>query len=655
MASLIPIPTTRASDLLISQRLLDQLRGDQRDLLRIQSQLSTGRRIFSPSDDAPAAQRAILLQRLLEQKQQVGANREASQSYLANTEASLASVGSLLSDVRGVAVGISGNVAGDTERDAAIAQVRHALEQLVSFGNQKFRGRYLFGGASTTTTPFEFQDELIAYRGNEGHLQSFADVDLLVGTNLHGNEVFGAISPEVIGIADLNPDVTAATRLAHLRGGAGISDGSFTISDGTTTKTIDISKAETIEDVVRLIESNPPDGRTITASITTTGLQIAIDAGGGGNLTIQEVGGGTTAAELGILDADGNGTLPIVGGDLNPTLRPTTRLDEILGGTFDKTSGIQIVNGGETFTLDFQTAETVEDLLNIVNGSDANVLAQVSASGTGINIRSRLSGADFSIGENGGQTATQLGLRSFTGQIVLSSLNHGLGVNTASGADFTIHRRDGVDLAIDVSSAPTVQDVINLINNHADNLDPLTAVTARLAEFGNGIELIDGNALGTNSLAVTTNPNSQAAIDLGFVSRGQTQSAPAVTSGTTQSLQARDVNPLETKGAFNTLKRLIDAIEAGDQGQLERAIEMLDVDLNRVVFARGEIGARQQSLDVLGSRLEDEQIELQRVLSVEIDVDLVEAISEFTGRQASFQASLQTSAQTFRLTLLDFL
>ena len=84
-------------------------------------------------------------------------------------------------------------------------------------------------------------------------------------------------------------------------------------------------------------------------------------------------------------------------------------------------------------------------------------------------------------------------------------------------------------------------------------------------------------------------------------------------------------------------------------------VSALDEDLTRLNFTRSQIGARDQQLDVLVQRLAEEDIELQRVLSDEIDVDLIEAISNLTARQTTIQASLQTIAQSFRLSLLDFL
>ncbi|MGH7134564.1 MAG: beta strand repeat-containing protein, partial [Pirellulales bacterium] len=97
------------------------------------------------------------------------------------------------------------------------------------------------------------------------------------------------------------------------------------------------------------------------------------------------------------------------------------------GAAFDQT-GIQIVNGGKTYTVSFSGAKTIEDVLNDINTAGADVLAQINSSGTGINVQSRLSGSDFSIGENGGQTATQLGIRTFNANTALSDLNYGQGV-----------------------------------------------------------------------------------------------------------------------------------------------------------------------------------------------------------------------------------
>ena len=170
------------------------------------------------------------------------------------------------------------------------------------------------------------------------------------------------------------------------------------------------------------------------------------------------------------------------------------------GIVFDRESGIQIAQGNETYSIAFDQAETVEDVLNILNTSAADLFAEISADGRGIDVRSRRSGADPSIGENGGTTASELGIRSFTAETRLNDLNYGRGVDTADGTDFIIQRKDGVELEIDISDALTINDVIERINNQVDNTGD--AVQARLAVHDNGIELYDENAAGTETLTV---------------------------------------------------------------------------------------------------------------------------------------------------------
>ncbi len=435
------------------------------------------------------------------------------------------------------------------------------------------------------------------------------------------------------------------------------------------------------------------------------------------------------------------------------------------GIVFDKDSGLQIANGGQTTTINFSTAITIEDVLNTLNGAGVGLLAQINESGTGIDVRSRDSGADFAIGENGGTTATELGIRSFTVGTALADLNYGRGVNTVNGDDFSIHRKDGVNLAIDISSAVTIGDVLDAINNDAANTGS-AKVVARLAAVGNGIELVSDGPPGVEPLSVTPLNFSEAAQDLGLVPAGSPTSAPAtpgvsatatltvpglnndlvfsatgpgtlvngvqvsfvdtglgagnetvaynslaktlvfdidtatttanrvisvlqasplastyfsaslaaadgapndgtglmnlaataaIDDGVAETLTGKDSNPIEVRGVFTALARLRNALLNNDLRAIGRSIELLDDGATKLNFARAELGARQQSLDVLQDRIESETIDLKSALSLEVDSDLAEAISDMTARQAAFEAALRTAAQTARLSLLDFL
>jgi flagellin-like hook-associated protein FlgL len=758
MAGVVPLPTSRVSTYLVRQRLQSQLQTDQLDIFRLQNQISTGRRITRPSEDAPAAQRAITLQRLIERKTQLQSNVNTGLSYLIATDVALNDVSSLLGDIRGLALGAASTTATDEERAVAATEVDQAIDQLLAVGNRRFRGRYLFAGSQTNVEPYSKSGNAVSYAGDEKSIQNFSDLDVLFSTNAPGASVFGGISEEVVGGADLNPHLSSDTLLSSLRGGRGISpNGALRISDGTTSTTIDISRAVTVGDVVRLIEENPPSGRQVSASITGSGLTLQLDSSGGGNLTVTEVGSGRAASELGIYEPTGVLTNPLVGGDIDPTILKTTRIQDLLGakartriasagdnndllieanangasrngitiqfvddvavgsesatlagntltvhiaagasnansvinainaeGSFtakldptDSTNpaqagfgaitasatgvtaggsgstldlaGVTIENGGQSYTIDFAGIETVEDLLNKLNGSGAGVYAAINAQGTGIDVRSRLSGSDFWIRENGGQSANQLGIH-------LTELNHQIDIPTVSGTDFTLvvdlgnidadPESEYANLAIDLTGATTAQEVIDLINNHAGNNTGGVALQASL-NANNELQIVDANG---RQLEIQVTPGSLAAESLGLVAPGGLQRF--VEDGT---LVGNEIHFADSGSVFTTLLQLRDALSAGDISGIERAISRIDDDLNRATFARAEVGAREKSLEITQRNLEDEDVELQSALSKEIDVDLIEAISNLTSRQVSLQASLQAMGNILQLSLLDFI
>ncbi len=326
------------------------------------------------------------------------------------------------------------------------------------------------------------------------------------------------------------------------------------------------------------------------------------------------------------------------------------------GAAFDQDSGLQITNGGQTYTVSFSGDQTVGDLLNTLNGSPANVLAQVNAAGTGLNITSRVSGAPFSIGENGGQTATQLGVRTLTGSTFLSQLNNGAGASAAtSGNDFAIQLPDGTELQIALGSAKTVQDVINLINNSPSNQGPGDQVTAQLTPSGNGIQLTTTDTTGTAGFAVIAENGSQAAQGLGLIPSGASQSSAATTSGGVQTITGSDVNTQQGQSLFTALINLQNAVQNGDSGGISSALNLLGTATQQVNFAQAEVGAREQALTDIQSSLSTQQTDLQQSLSNATDVDMATAITNLTQIQASFQATLEMAGQLSQLTLMNFL
>lgn len=768
MCAAIGIPTTRVSDMFVRQRLLTQVNSDQLSLFKVQQQIATGRRIQIASEDPQASLRIVSYQQLLARMSQLQVNVNTNQSYLTATDSAMGTASDLLTSVRADVLGAMGTTASDTQRAAAAQQVLAALRQMVDTGNQQYGGRRLFGGSQTAVVPFETTSSgAVRYLGDEKHLQSFADLDLLFDTNFTGQEVFGALSEEVRSTQDMTPILRPDTRLADLHGGDGVTLGSVMISDGQGhTSTVNLSGSETIGDVAAKIHANSPTTRSLDVEITNTGLKITLD-GAPGSLSISESGEGTTAKELGILVSSAGHT--VTGSALAPRLLSTTRIDDISlfgtragahvhysgydndlvfeagaigtdlnnvnivivndssvtpgdekvdwdgttlsikilneqssaaevaaavhkkyqdgeipidcwvdpidarhggegavgpatatltggsGQAMDRSSGLQILNGGESHLVNFDSSVTVEDLLNRLNLSAAGVAASINSRGNSIDVRSRIGGDDFAIGENGGTTATELGLRTFTEQTRLDQLNYGAGIYDGQPngnlTDFTITCAGATTLqiAVDLDGTTNIQDVLDRINN---NLGNTGRILARVAPNGNGVELVDLDGPGT--ITVARDNQSRAANGLGLIDGNDI--SKSVTTATGQAtFQGRDVNPTETQSVFTALVRLQRALETNDQAGIQRGLEMLDAGAEQINFQRAKLGVQQQSLDSVQEREENQQIQVKASLSVDLDTDYAQAVSDFTGRQTAYQASLKAAAAIFQMTLLDYL
>jgi len=281
------------------------------------------------------------------------------------------------------------------------------------------------------------------------------------------------------------------------------------------------------------------DGTGTIAAFTNASFANTANTGGDAKtLFVYIQPGATTAAQamaainatsefsagldIGERDNDGSGTL--LDGFSDPGATAVTSGGS--GRNLDRDAGLEIRVGAQVYHIDLSNAQTIDDLLNQLNRSEADVLAEINAQATGINIRTRVSGVDFSIGEHGGTTATDLGVRSLTAATKLAELNHGLGVHISGDIDFVIRRNDGVELDINLAGAQTIGDVLDRINNHPANSTG-APVVARLSRFGNGIELAnEGPPAGSESISLTVVRNSQAAADLGLLPAGATSSSP---------------------------------------------------------------------------------------------------------------------------------
>jgi len=305
-----------------------------------------------------------------------------------------------------------------------------------------------------------------------------------------------------------------------------------------------------------------------------------------------------------------------------------------------------ITNGMNTATVDLSTAKTVQDVINAINNAGVFVLARISETGTGIDVFNQVSGTSLSIGENGGTTATDLGIRTFDMGTPLSQLNFGDGVTTVSGtgqADLQIAAKNAAIVNVDIDGAVTVGDVIDRINAAA--IAAGVAIQASLATTGNGIRIADSTG-GAGNLAVTIVNLSEAPIDLGLQKS---------ISGTVTELIGDDVGLTRNEGILGALFDLETALRRDDTQGISAAAGRLDILRGEVTRMHGIIGARSQTMATKRAQIEDATATTQVFLSNVQDLDYAEAATRLQTAMTQLQANLQAGSSVLNLSLMDFL
>lgn len=632
-----PLLPGRIPGTLITERLRVQLQNAHRDLTLLQDQISTGHKFFLPSDAPSDAVRTIGLQKLQERKSQMLTNVQTNKSLLGATDSALASLADVLNKARQISSAGIGDSSSVEEKQAMALEVQALIRQTVNVGNSTFRGRYLFAGSQSNQPPFTLMaDNSVRYEGDRQQLNAYADLGLLLANNIDGDRGLGALTTPVG--SDINPALTLQTSLRDLYGGRGVTPGQITValSSPASTQTIDLSRAKTVGDLKTLIENAfTPGDVTVAINTAKNGIIVTPTAG---TVTISDPTGGNTARDFNIV---ASAAASVDSGDLDPRMTIMTKLADLNGGTGigpTAGNGLLITNGTTSKVVDISSAVTVEDLLNLLRSPDLNLSADINSAGNGLAISSRLSGVDFSIGENNGLNATNLGIRTLTGSTPLSSLYFGGGAPVNNGLPLQITRRDGTTVNVDLSGSYTVQDVITKINA----VDPGNLV-ASLNTVGNGISLLDNS--GTGALSVD---GGELGVALGLAGT-EPGSNPAIP------LIGKDVNPLEVHGGLNILIRLQKALETNDNNELVRLNASISAELTRLTQVRGDVGGRQKTLEEVESRLQEEDLQSKQALSDTYDVDMAEVLTQLATRQTAYEASLRAAAQTLQLNLIDYL
>ena len=643
MSSLPPI-LSRSSALQTSDNLLAHLQRTNARLAQAQEQIATGKQVNRPSDAAAKAPAILLLRQQLAGAEQQERDLSHARTTLDRVDHALSEANGILVDAHGRALGEIGLGADAGTRQAAAQEIDAAIAAMLDLANANHQGIALFGGTTGNDRPFEWFDGGIRYTGNGQTLQLDPRTLADQAINAHGIDAFGAVSARVASPIDLQPLATADTRLADVDGATqqGVSLGPVQLTVNGQPTSVDLAGADTLGDIVNRINGAIADIDPAAGDLALTGQGFALTANAGHTISIADNPGGETARTLGLrLDA---ASATDTGPSVHPRLTDTTRLAD-LGTAVDLASGMQITLGEQTRTLDFSNAQTIEDMKNSVAGLNLGLRLQVNDLGTGLDLISTVSGLDLSIGENGGTTATDLGLRSLDSHTRLDEFRQGVGVETVNGeADIAITLADGTRIEVNLDGLTTVGQVIDAIETAADDAGvPAGNLAPGFAAAGNGIVLQD-NTAGGETFRVESINGGQAAEHLGLA---QTGPGGVIDSG--------DQAPVRVEGVFTHLLELRNALHDDDASGIALAGRRLEEDLEALGLTRARVGIQGQRVEQAQQRLEDRKLVDEKMLSELQGADMAEVITRFAQLQQQLQATLAAGAQNMQMSFLDFL
>lgn len=319
-------------------------------------------------------------------------------------------------------------------------------------------------------------------------------------------------------------EVTAENMLNDLNGGRGVRRGAFRITDRAgNSAVIDVSAAVSLQDVVKKI--NTTLNIAVRAKVDGDRLVLTDQTGKtASNLIVQDIGDGTTAADLSIVASVAANTL--TGSDIN-YLGTLSNLDLLNDGRGVRSAGgtdfTITTTDASVINVDTSTARTVGDVINLINTAGAGkVTATVSDSGNGLKLQDNTGSGAITVAAAGSSNAAaDLGILGAgtggalngtdvltkLGTVSLRSLNGGAGLSLGS---IQIVNRGGALANIDLSAASTVRDVVDLINAAG------IAVTASISKSGAGIQLTD-NSGGTGNLIINESGGGSTAATLGLL------------------------------------------------------------------------------------------------------------------------------------------
>lgn len=182
----------RVTQSMLTNNTLRNLSNNYSKMSNYMDQLSSGKKISRPSDNPTIAVKAMGYQSQLMEMEQYNRNINEAHHWLDNTDAALDESTKVLQRMRELAVWASNDTLNEQERKDISVEAKALKEQLVTIGNTKVNGKYIFNGLDPSEEPIiKNGDEIISYPTDTKAVMFDVSAGVSLKVNVDSSDIFG--------------------------------------------------------------------------------------------------------------------------------------------------------------------------------------------------------------------------------------------------------------------------------------------------------------------------------------------------------------------------------------------------------------------------------------------------------------------------------
>jgi flagellar hook-associated protein 3 FlgL len=282
----------RVTSGMMGDNLINIVKRNAEKMLKLQNNISTGKRNRLPRENPVEVGHAIHLNRVLFELGRFETNIEDSKTRLNVADSALASATDILQRVRELAVQGSNGIYTKEDRAKIATEIEELLHELVQIANTKYKGKAVFGGNDTLEDPFRVNITFSKFAGREiiQGVEYFGDMGdqnrevsrgNILAINAPGNEVFWAETSSVFSSVDATDYIVAVDSTVRINGAEVV-----------------FKAGDNIEMIVNRINAA---GIPVRASVNRMNGGLILEASSARDIWVEDIEGGSVMQDIGVI------------------------------------------------------------------------------------------------------------------------------------------------------------------------------------------------------------------------------------------------------------------------------------------------------------------------------------------------------------------